>query len=207
MTLVSRLWAAGYDWQMERIDRRGGADHRRALVARASGDVLEVGAGTGRNFRHYQQARSVVALEPDPAMRARAVRRGERATVSVDVVEGDAMDLPFEDASFDAVVFCLVLCTIPDPDVALKEAGRVLRPDGTLHFYEHVRADDPNLAMWQDRLRRPWAWYARGCNPNRRTVECIAAAGFAPASVTPIALDAAPRLVRPHVLGSATKTA
>lgn len=207
MSVVRRVWAAGYDWQMGRIDRKGGTDHRRALTAAATGDVLEVGAGTGRNFEYYTEARTVVALEPEPAMRARAVGRAARATVPVEVVDGDAMDLPFEDGSFDTVVACLVLCTIPDPAAALAEARRVLRRGGSLRFYEHVRADDPRLARWQDRLRRPWSWYGGGCNPNRRTLDHIAEAGFVADGVQPITLDAAPRLVRPHVLGSATRAA
>lgn len=207
MSVFKRLWAAGYDLQMGRIDRGGGADHRRALVGGATGDVLEIGAGTGRNFPYYTRATRVVALEPDAEMRRRAHRRAAQAPVPIELVEGDAMDLRFDDESFDTVVACLVLCTIPDAGRALAEARRVLRRGGTLRFYEHVRAADPRLAKWQDRLCRPWSWYGGGCHPNRATVERITAAGFAADEVRTIALDAAPRLVRPHVLGTATKVA
>jgi hypothetical protein len=75
MTLFSRLYAAGYDWWVARLDRRGGEEHRRRLVEDADGDVIEIGAGTGMNFPHYRKAARVVALEPDPGMRARAERR------------------------------------------------------------------------------------------------------------------------------------
>lgn len=207
MKVFKRLWAAGYEVQMAKIDRGGGGDHRRALVGDASGDVLEIGAGTGRNFAHYTRATRVVALEPEAEMRRRAHPRAARARVPIEVVEGDALHLRFDDESFDTVVACLVLCTIPDADRALAEARRVLRPGGTLRFYEHVRAADPRLARWLDRLCRPWSWYGGGCRPNRATVERITAAGFVADDVRAITLDAAPRLVRPHVLGTARKAA
>ena len=167
MSLFGRVYARCYDRFMDRIDRAGAAEHRRRLVEEATGEVLEIGAGTGKNLPLYGAAELVVALEPDPAMRARAGQTARKARVPVEVVEGDAMALPFPEASFDAVVFSLVLCTVPDMERALTEARRVLRPGGNLHFYEHVRAADPRLARWQDRLERPWGWVGRGCHPNR----------------------------------------
>src|SRR5215216_1739088 len=154
-SLVQRLAAAGYDWLFDRVDPLGGADHRRRLVEQAAGAVLEIGAGTGRNLPLYRTATRVVALEPGPGMRARANDAAQAAQVAVEVVDGRAEDLPFPDATFDTVVASLVLCTVPDLAPALAEAHRVLRPGGTLRFYQHVRADDPRLARWQDRLERP----------------------------------------------------
>ena len=86
-----------------------------------------------------------------------------------------AKSLPFEDSSFDTAVFTLVLCTVPDPAASLAEAARVLRPGGKLLFVEHVRAEDPGLARWQDRLERPWRFLADGCHCNRDTVATIEA--------------------------------
>ena len=156
MSLFGRVYARCYDIFMDRIDLAGAAKHRCRLVEGAKGEVLEIGAGTGKNLPVYGAAKRVVALEPDPAMRARAQAAVLEARVPVEVVEGDGMALPFPDASFDTVVFSLVLCTVPDVERALAEARRVLRPGGTLRFYEHVRASDPRLARWQDRLERPW---------------------------------------------------
>jgi SAM-dependent methyltransferase len=114
-------------------------------------------------------------MEPGPGMRARAERAARAARVAVEVVDGRAEALPFPAAAFDTVVASLVLCTVPDPAGALAEACRVLRPGGTLRFYQHVRADDLRLARWQDRLELPWGWLAGGCHPNRDVVAAIAA--------------------------------
>jgi ubiquinone/menaquinone biosynthesis C-methylase UbiE len=205
MSVFSRLYAAGYDRWMARLDRNGGEEHRRRLVEDADGEVLEVGAGTGMNFPHYGKASRVVALEPDPGMRLRAERRTRRAPVPVQVVDGDGMDLSFPDSSFDTVVFGLVLCTIPDPDRALSEARRVLRPGGHLRFYEHVRSTDPVVARSQDRFERPWKWFGRGCHPNRDTPRAIERAGFEVSVLDRFEMPGVPRIVRPHAEGVARR--
>jgi ubiquinone/menaquinone biosynthesis C-methylase UbiE len=207
MSLFGRVYASCYDRFMDRIDRAGAAEHRRRLVEEAGGEVLEIGAGTGKNLPLYRTAELVVALEPDPAMRARAFGAGLETQVPVEVVEGDSMALPFPDASFDTVVFSLVLCTVPDMGRALAEARRVLRPGGTLRFYEHVRAADPRLARWQDRLERPWGWAGRGCHPNRDTAAAVATARFSVLSLEEFDFPAMPRIVRPHVIGIAERPA
>jgi SAM-dependent methyltransferase len=206
-SLVQRLGAAGYDWLFDRVDPLGGADYRRRLVEQATGAVLEIGAGTGRNLPRYRTATRVVALEPLPGTRARAHQAARTAQVAVEVVDGTAEALPFPEAAFDTVVASLVLCTVPDLAQTLAEARRVLRPGGTLRFYEHVRADDPRLARWQDRLERPWGWLAGGCHPNRDVVAAITAAGFRVLELDRFDFQIMPPLVRPHVLGVAQRPA
>ena len=207
MSLFGRVFARCYDRFMDQMDRAGAAEHRRRLVEEAGGEVLEIGAGTGKNLPLYSAAERVVALEPDPAMRARVHDAAREARGSVEVVEGDAMALPFPDASFDTVVFSLVLCTVPDVERALAEASRVLRPGGSLRFYEHVRAADPRLARWQDRLEHPWSWVGRGCHPNRDTPAAVTAAGFMVLSLEVFDFSAVPPIVRPHVIGFAERPA
>jgi hypothetical protein len=112
------------------------------------------------------------------------------ARVTVEVVDGRAEHLPFADAAFDTVVASLVLCTVPDLF-------------GTLRFYQHVRAEDPRVARWQDRLERPWGWLAAGCHPNRDIVAAITGAGFRMLELDRFDFHIMPPLVRPHVLGVA----
>ena len=202
MGLWDRVWAAGYDFLGTRFSKIE-EPHRRRVVEDARGEVLEVGAGTGFNFPYYRDARRVVALEPEAAMRRRALKRAPKAAVPIEVVPGDGERLPFPDASFDTVVFALVLCTIPHPDRALAEACRVLRPGGEIRFYEHVRSSDPRTARRQDRILRPWRAFNRGCHPNRDTSATIEQAGFTFRDLDRFDLKGAPKIVRTHILGVA----
>jgi ubiquinone/menaquinone biosynthesis C-methylase UbiE len=170
-------------------------------LASATGRVIEVGAGTGLNLPHYPTAvTEVVALEPDPHMFRRLVAAMGDAAVPVRVARASAEALPFDDATVDAVVMSLVLCSVPDVDEALAEARRVLEPGGRLLFFEHVRADDPRFARWQDRLERPWGVVGGGCHPNRDTLAAIRAAGFEVQEVERFDEPNAV-LARPHILG------
>ena len=182
------------------------ADHRRRLLAGLVGRVLEVGAGNGLNFPHYPiSVTEVLAVEPEPYLRRLALAAASQAPVPIRVVDGSAEALPADDATFDGVVASLVLCTVADPDQALAEVRRVLRPGGSLRFYEHVRATDPRLARWQDRLERQWGWLVGGCHPNRDTVAAITAAGLQIVQLDRFDLKAMPPLARPHVLGVAER--
>src|ERR1700739_4192479 len=128
-------------------ERRGGAEHRRKLLAGLSGRVIEVGAGAGANFAHYPATvTEVLAVEPERHLRARAQEAAGRAPVSVEVLDGDAEDLPGAEGAFDAGVVALVLCTVPDQARALAELFRVIRPNGELRFYEHVVSKRPRGA-------------------------------------------------------------
>jgi len=182
------------------------ADHRRRLLAGLTGQVLEVGAGNGLNFPHYPvTVTEVLAVEPEPYLRRQALAAASQASVPIRVVAGTAEALPAPDGAVDAVVASLVLCTVADLHLALAETRRVLRPGGRLRFYEHVRAEDPRLARWQDRLERPWGWLVGGCHPNRDTVAAITAAGLRLVQLDRFDLPAMPPLARPHVLGVAER--
>jgi ubiquinone/menaquinone biosynthesis C-methylase UbiE len=136
--------------------------------------VLEVGAGDGRNFARYPPGVELVAVEPEPTLRALAAQRG------VEVLDAVADALPFADDAFDAAVVSLVLCSVPDQGRALAELRRVLRSGGELRFYEHVIAHrHPKRALLQA-LEKSGVWpkLAGGCHPARDTAAAIAAAGF-----------------------------
>jgi ubiquinone/menaquinone biosynthesis C-methylase UbiE len=166
--------------------------------------VLEIGGGTGANLAFYREdVAELVVAEPEEAMARRLERKLRGYRVPARVVRAPAERLPLEDASFDCAVSTLVLCSVADPARALGEVRRVLKPGGRLLFIEHVRSDDPRVAAWQDRLRRPWAWVACGCQPNRRTVETMVAAGFSVDELRRDRLHKAPSIVKPLVVGSA----
>ena len=172
-----RLFAAVYDAMSRPLEQAALAERRARLLGDLTGDVLEVGAGTGVNLRHYQRAARVVAVEPDLAMRRRLAANLFGAVVPVQVSDAVAESLPHPDDSFDAVVFTLVLCTVADPGRALAEVRRVLKPGGRLIILEHVRGDGA-MARWQDRVTPLWRVLFAGCHPNRDIAAAIAAAGF-----------------------------
>ncbi|MCU1531125.1 MAG: SAM-dependent methyltransferase [Arthrobacter sp.] len=173
------VFARAYARAVIRMNRRGGIAHRRALLAGLHGAVIEIGAGEGSTFGLYPAAvTQVLALEPEDHLRARARGRALSAPVPVSVRPGTAEQIPSPDASADAVVTSLVLCSVADQGAALAEIRRVLRPGGTLAFYEHVRSDHRLFAAAQDLLTPVWRGIAGGCHPNRDTLKAISAAGF-----------------------------
>jgi len=158
---------------------RGTAEHRDRVLAGLTGRVLEVGAGNGMNFRHYPTTvAEVVALEPEDVLRSLAERAVADAPVPITVVAGHGDALPFEDASFDAAVVSLVLCSVPDPAHFLAEIRRVLKPGGQLRFFEHVRSTKPLVGTFQDVITPLWSAIGGGCHLNRDSRTAIDAAGF-----------------------------
>jgi ubiquinone/menaquinone biosynthesis C-methylase UbiE len=203
------IFARFYDRMMAGTERAGLGEMRRELLAAATGRVLELGAGTGHNLTYYTDAvTELVMTEPEPNM-ARQLRERVAANPGAagnpSVIEASAEDLPFDDGSFDTVVATLVLCTIPDPLRALGEARRVLVEGGRLLYLEHVRARRPGLARWQDRLERPWGFFAGGCHPNRDTGQLLADAGFWIDSLEDLKMPKAPGIVRPVIRGVARR--
>ena len=198
------LFARGYDRFSRVAEDAGLRDKRRALLARARGRTLEIGAGTGVNLELYPDSVSELVLtEPDAHMRRQLERKLAALGRRAEVVDAGGQHLPFPDASIDTAVATLVFCTIPDPEAALAEVARVLKPEGRLLFLEHVRSNDPKTARWQDRLERPWGWFGRGCHPNRDTLATIEASGLELAEVERDRIPKAPPIVRPLIVGEA----
>jgi RimJ/RimL family protein N-acetyltransferase len=196
----NRLFALAYDPFVASAERRGIAQARRELLAGLTGDVLEIGAGTGLNLPYYPAAARVTFTEPDPHMAKRLRRRG------AEVVEAEAESLPFADGAFDAVVSTLVLCTVGDVQATLREIRRVLRLGGMLLFLEHVRAPaGSSLERWQDRLHGPWRTFAGGCHCNRDLLSELARSSFA-AEAESRDWRFMPAIVRPVVVGRARPT-
>jgi ubiquinone/menaquinone biosynthesis C-methylase UbiE len=171
------LFAAVYDLISKAEEEKVLGPLRRWVVGEATGRVLEIGAGTGLSFPFYRRDVELVATEPDRYMLPRARRRAAALKLPVEFDTAPAEALPFAGASFDAVVSTLVLCTVADPVRALAEVRRVLKPDGTFRFIEHVRGDGWQ-ARAQDLVTPLWRRVGAGCHPNRSTVETIRGAGF-----------------------------
>jgi ubiquinone/menaquinone biosynthesis C-methylase UbiE len=202
--IVARI----YDRLLAGNEKAGLRDMRAELVGSATGRTLELGAGTGLNLEHYgDSVTELVLTEPDPHMakRMRERLRSEAPPVgAVEVVEAGAEELPFPDDSFDTVVSTLVMCTVSDPERAIHEARRVLRPGGRFLYIEHVRDEEGTArARWQDRLARPWAAFLGGCHPNRDSGRLIAEAfGVAPPERGEFP-GSGTALVKPLIRGSA----
>jgi ubiquinone/menaquinone biosynthesis C-methylase UbiE len=177
-----RLYAAAYDIAA-RLTNRQMAPLRELIAGEAEGRVLEIGCGTGANFEHYRWAHidSLTATEPDPFMLRRAEAKARTlplyAREKLTLLEAPAEALPFPDADFDAVVATLVLCTVSDPDAAIREIGRVLKPGGTFRLLEHV-AGHSFEAKAQRVLQPPYGWLAAGCHLTRDTEQALTAADF-----------------------------
>lgn len=199
-----RGFAALYDRAFAATEEAGLREMRRDVLSAARGRTIDLGAGTGANLDLYPDAvAELVLAEPDPHMAKQLRAKLTESGSQVELVEAGAETLPFDDDSFDTAVFTLVLCTVPDPAAALAETARVLKPGGRLLFVEHVRAEDPGLARWQDRLEKPWRFLADGCHCNRDTVASIEASPLTIERVDRGKLPKAPPIVRPLMRGNA----
>jgi ubiquinone/menaquinone biosynthesis C-methylase UbiE len=200
------LFARFYSRFAKREDARGNAENRQELLAGLSGRVIEVGAGIGSNFAHYPAAvTEVIAVEPEPYLREKAAEAAAQAPVPVRVVEGVADALPAEDASLEAGVASLVLCSVPDQDAALAELHRVIKPGGELRFYEHVVSNRESRRKFQRFMDATiWPRMLGGCHMTRDTRAAIERAGFTVQRSRRFPYPPG-RFGLPHILGSARR--
>jgi ubiquinone/menaquinone biosynthesis C-methylase UbiE len=204
------IFARVYTRFADTSNRRGGAEHRRKLLADLSERVIELGAGSGANFAHYPASvDEVLAVEPEPYLRQQALRAATEAPVNIRVLDGEAYRLPGNEGTFDAGVAALVLCTVPDQRHALAELFRVIRPGGELRFYEHVVGH----SKWEARFQRFadatfWPHLAGGYHLARDTAAGIEQAGFAIEACERFPFSPSAFLPPdPHILGTARRPA
>jgi ubiquinone/menaquinone biosynthesis C-methylase UbiE len=180
---------------------------RAKIVPRASGRVLELGVGGGLNLAFYDpgQVNGVFGVDPSAGLRAKAGKAPRASGLKVEILDGQAEDLPFGAASFDTVVCTFTLCSVHSPSAALAEARRVLKPGGRFLFSEHGLAPDPDVQRWQQHIEPLWKRLAGGCHLTRAVTPAIAAAGFAIETVETMYLPRAPRALGWSEWGSARK--
>ena len=188
------------------------ARYRAMLVDGLRGEVVEIGAGNGLNFRHYPpEVTRLVAVEPESTLRALASQAARKVSgdLRIEVIGGVAEQLPLADASCDAVITSLVLCSVPDQSAGFAEIRRVLRPGGEFRFLEHVRSQNRVAASVQRALDASiWPLFGAGCHCSRETGEAVAAAGFEIRELSRFRFPPCACCVQPsapHVLGFARK--
>ncbi len=190
---------------MSTVADLGSVDATKAALLRgASGDVLEIGAGWGRNVPVLERASDLTVLEPRPWRRARCRRRMRRHGRRGRVVDGLAEDLPLADASIDTVVCTFVLCSVGDRAGALREIRRVLRPGGHLVFAEHVGAPAGSATRRTQRRLAPVVRAFGGCDPLNDADEVLAEAGLAQLSMHRYTVPGLFAMNVPVVVGRAT---
>jgi ubiquinone/menaquinone biosynthesis C-methylase UbiE len=167
------VWAAVYDGVTLPFERLNVRRQRMRIGEDAAGRVLDLGIGTGLSLPFYPHADEVVGVDPDPHMLKRARRRAERVAYPVRLVQAGAESLPFGDEEFDTAVIVWGLCTFPDPEAAVREVRRVLKPTGHLLFLEHVQSHSPRGARIQSLLTPLSRSLTGGCHLNRPSVQTI----------------------------------
>lgn len=206
-SLRARLMARFYDTGMQRSEQLCLGSWRAELLAQASGEVLEIGTGTGSNLPYYPaKLKRLILSEPDRFMRQQLAKKLPTASArQLELTDwsADRIDLP--DRSLDTIVCTLVLCSVADQQQVLAELFRLLRPGGQLLFLEHVIAESPGTIRWQRVVEPLWKCCAGNCHLTRDTAQAIAATGLQMARLSEADILGAPKIVRRTIRGSARK--
>jgi ubiquinone/menaquinone biosynthesis C-methylase UbiE len=184
MKIYSYLVAVFYDSFMHTLEEKILSRRRQKLLEKIGGEVLEVGSGTGANFPFYSSAARVLAIEPSEYMMKKARKKLASALYPADIrllragVEDKSIEEHLPATGFDAIVCTLVLCTIPDPEAALKKFRQWLKPGGRLYVLEHIHSRQHPSKFLQKLFNPAWKCVAEGCNLTRHTDRLIKEAGF-----------------------------
>ena len=170
---------------------------RSQVVPKASGKVLELGAGGGINLQFYtpDKVEHVTGIDPSHELIDRARQSAQHSPIPFDIVAGMAENMPFDDDSFDTVLITFTLCTVSDQMQSLSEVRRVLKPGGKLLYLEHGQAPDQGVHLWQRLVEPVWKRMAGGCHLTRPVRSAIEKAGFTTAAITGEYMPKTPRIL------------
>lgn len=177
-------------------------ERKSRLFKKLHGRVLEIGAGTGVNLPYLPENVAWTGIDPNPYMHKFIHQKADQLNVNADIQLGDASRLSFEDHQFDCVLSTLVLCSVPNPDLALKEIKRVLKPGGYFVFIEHVAAPKGTLLRATQKTIKPfWKLVADGCRPDRELGLSIETTGFSELHLESFNSGSSINLIKPHIMG------
>jgi len=205
---MSLLIAFFYDRVMAKTEAACLREWRQDLLKQVSGEVLEIGAGTGANIRLYSdKVTRLVVTEPDKHMRKLLKEQVDNHSPGIVSVNGGTAErIEADDESFDYVVSSLVCCSVTDLNACLIEIRRILKPDGSLVFLEHVAAaNGTSRRRWQNLLTPLWKIFMGNCHLNRETEQAMLNAGFEIVQIEKESMRKAPPVVRPTIRGIARK--
>jgi SAM-dependent methyltransferase len=203
VSLYKKLFAHGLALGDEAQHRLYG-DRKRQLFADLKGTVVEIGPGTGVNLPYLPDHIRWIGLEPNPHMHDLLRPKLEGREIEAELRTNPAQATGLPDASVDAVISTLVLCSVPHLDETLAEIRRILRPGGRLYFIEHVAAEPGRWLRWlQSGIRPIWQPLADGCRPDRDTGTALERAGFTEVNVE--RFDSGLPVVAPHIIGTAVR--
>lgn len=195
-----------FPWLLDVTEPKEMAEQRRIILRYVRGEVLEIGIGTGVNLPFYpENITTLTVIDPSDAVRPRAEKRADATGRTIKWHQGRGEQLPFNEGSFDTVVSADVLCSVENVDAVLKEAYRVLKPGGRLHFLEHGITKEDRIRKWQIRLNSLSKVIAGGCELTRDIEKHIRDSGFSIDELVRVSPFSGMNVVYTHIRGVAIK--